>query len=231
MGTAQQRRGARLLMVARSDRFHDFEMLASHLERWLGDLPGSNLELERTTDRSRLSGDLTSFDVVCSLLRLGPEASEEEERAIVGFTNSGGGLLGVHGGLVLNRPPEPPLRPGMVELWGARFAQHAPYGPFTVRIVDHNHPITRGLSDFEVRDELFELEPLPPLGAHVLAEADAHGVAQPMAYTKSHGRGSVYYCALGHDTACWDHPAYQHLMTRGVGWLAAQALRARGQGG
>lgn len=231
MGTAQQGRGARVLMVARSDHIHDFELLADRLEHWLGDLAGSDLAVERTSDRSRLCGDLTSCDVVCCMLRFGPEASAEEEQSLSGFANRGGGLLGVHGGLVLNRPPEPPLRPGMVELWGARFARHGPYGPFTVRIVDHHHPVTRGLSDFEVRDELFELEPLPPLGAHILAEADARGVAQPMAYTKTHGRGSLYYCALGHDPACWDHPSYQHLMASGVAWLAAQARQARGPGG
>src|SRR5438874_7087019 len=41
---------------------------------------------------------------------------------------------------------------------GAKFLGHPPHGPFTVRISDADHPITRGLAPIEIEDECYRSE-------------------------------------------------------------------------
>ncbi len=205
----------RLLLVAANDPWHTTVALGDRVEEWLRLLP--NVRVTRGTRTDLHLERLQEYDVLLALLRLGPEATTEEERALTGFVARGGGLLGVHNSNIF-----PEERQSLHDLWGARFARHPPYQPFTVRIVDRDHPITHDINDFQVSDELYVLD-RRPLDAHVLAVADHEGQPQPMAYTKPYGRGAIFYCALGHDPAAWDHPAFRQLLVGGVRWLVSQA--------
>src|SRR5581483_4866283 len=206
----------RLLLVAANDPWHATVALGDLVEEWLRLLP--NVQVTRGTRTDLHLERLQEYDVLLALLRLGPEATTEEERALTGFVARVGGLLGVHNSTIF-----PEERQSLHDLWGARFARHPPYQPFTVRIVDRDHSITHDINDFQISDELYVLD-RRPLDAHVLAVADHEGQPQPMAYTKPYGRGAIFYCALGHDLASWDHPAFRQLMVGGVGWLVNQAI-------
>ena len=58
--------------------------------------------------------------------------------------------------------------------------------------------------------------------ADVLLDAEWEGERHPMAYTRKVGKGAVFYLALGHDGATWEHPAFRRLVVEGTRWLLDQ---------
>jgi uncharacterized protein len=97
--------------------------------------------------------------------------------------------------------------------------QHDPYGPFRVELVAPDHPVTRGLRDFETTDELYTCL----IGDHpieVLAQAKSKvtGQLHPIAFVSRFGQGRTFHCTLGHDVAALRIQAVQELYRRGIAW-------------
>ena len=48
---------------------------------------------------------------------------------------------------------------------------------------------------------------------------DASG-SEPWTWTRTQGRGRVFYTAYGHDARTWGHPGFHDLLERGIRWAA-----------
>jgi type 1 glutamine amidotransferase len=148
------------------------------------------------------------------------DPTPEQIEALLARVHAGAGFVGVHAATAtFVRYPE------YLAMVGARFGRHDPLKRFAVRFVDHSHPISAGLEDYEHDDELYELtgdyvdrNNVLPLqeGLHILAEAEGH----PMAYVKTHGAGRVVYLASGHDARSLDQQAFKTLFTRSIAWAS-----------
>lgn len=109
--------------------------------------------------------------------------------------------------------------------WDQSKRGHDPRGPFTVNIVDGEHPITRGMEDFETDDELYTC-----LGGdvsiHVLATATSKVDKKeyPMAFVLDYGKGRVFHTPLGHDVRAVTMPGPAELLRRGCQWAAGREL-------
>jgi type 1 glutamine amidotransferase len=80
--------------------------------------------------------------------------------------------------------------------------QHDPYGPFTVNIVNKDHPITQGMTSFKTRDELYTcLEGRADIEVLATAVSKVDGKTYPIAFVFQCGQGRVFQCLLGHDVA------------------------------
>lgn len=98
---------------------------------------------------------------------------------------------------------------------------HDKRGPFTVRIVDKNHPVTKGLSDFETDDELyFCLKGDPEI--HLLCDAfsQVKKADQPQAIVFKPGKGRVFLSTLGHDVKAFDPGEVKQIYRQGTAWAA-----------
>ncbi|HZT30765.1 MAG TPA: ThuA domain-containing protein [Bryobacteraceae bacterium] len=122
--------------------------------------------------------------------------------------------------------------------WRPNHGHHSARHDFTVKIVDGEHPITRGMKDSfpQANDELYaNLQWQPPDRYHVLATAwDDHslyqgkarqpipgpGLDQPMLWTVPYGRGRVFATALGHDAAALGSAGFVATFARGSEWAA-----------
>lgn len=109
---------------------------------------------------------------------------------------------------------------------GKNISGHGAQHSFAVTIVDKDHPVTQGLSDFQhVKDELYHRQLLHP-GAHVLATTfsdkakSGSGTNEPMVVVTEHGKGRVLNCAMGHDTKPMAGVGFRTLMLRGAEWAA-----------
>jgi uncharacterized protein len=70
-------------------------------------------------------------------------------------------------------------------------------GEFTVKIADTGSPITQGLKDFVLKDELYyQVQMMPDI--QPLATIDYQGVTWPVAWTRNFGKGRVFHTVLGH---------------------------------
>lgn len=98
---------------------------------------------------------------------------------------------------------------------------HDPYGVFTVRITEEDHPVTRGMKPFEVRDELYTcVDGNTPVRVLCDAVSVVDKTAYPMAFVTENTGGRVFHCLLGHDAAVYESPGARALYQRGIAWAA-----------
>jgi type 1 glutamine amidotransferase len=109
-------------------------------------------------------------------------------------------------------------------VWDKQKPAHDPYGKFTVEYVDHEHPITRGLENFETSDELYTCLKDSDVPIHVLAEAVSKVDKQrhPMVFTAQKGKGRIFHTTLGHDANSIHHKGFQSLLQRAMYWLGGK---------
>lgn len=153
--------------------------------------------------------ELARYDAVaCWSLIAKP--NKEQVSALLDAISGGMGFLGIHGATASTWDVSE-----YVEMIGSKFLRHPPIKPFSVRIDDPDHPITAGISSFEVEDELYELEG-DLSRVHILASSEGH----PLLYVKTHGKGRVHYNALGHDHRSLQCPQVRRLYLQGLAWVA-----------
>jgi uncharacterized protein len=136
------------------------------------------------------------------------------------FVWNGGGLMSVHFACGAWHGEWQEFEQILGRVWhGPVGPQHDPRGPFTVRIVDPNHPVTAGLRDFETDDELYTcLMGHAPI--HVLAEATSRvdGKDHPMAFVRTYGEGRVFLTTLGHDVKAFTSGSVPQLIRQACLW-------------
>jgi len=158
------------------------------------------------------------------LYTAGGQFATAQQVALAAAVAAGKGVVAVHGANIMGwsgekiDPDDLPL----FTLLGNRYLSHGPghhEGRHTVEIVA-DHPVTAGLSDFELFDEYYEFE-LADDDITVLARRHrADGVAIPVAYAREVGDGRVVYIALGHDMRAWGEPAFRTLIRQALRWTA-----------
>lgn len=137
------------------------------------------------------------------------------------FVENGGGLMSVHFACGAWQGEWPEFANIIGRVWDPKLRGHDPRGKFTVQIVDGEHPVTRGLKDFETDDELYTcLVGDAPI--HLLAQAKS-GVDQkehPMVFTRDYGKGRVFLTTLGHDVKAYTNSVVPQLLRQGCVWAA-----------
>jgi len=107
-------------------------------------------------------------------------------------------------------------------VWVDGVSGHDDYGPFRVRIV-RDHPITKGLSDFETVDELYYRQqgdlPIEPLA---VARSKVTGKDEPMAWAYRLGEGRVFQTVLGHAEESLRTAGTARLILQGSLWAAGR---------
>jgi type 1 glutamine amidotransferase len=95
-----------------------------------------------------------------------------------------------------------------------------------VRITRPDHPITSGLADFDLDDELYYHIQMEQ-GVEPLATIAHEGSDWPVAWTREYGRGRVFHTPLGHRDFGPDkhdplrEPRLCELVVRGLDWVVA----------
>jgi type 1 glutamine amidotransferase len=169
-------------------------------------------------DLTRVDNDLSvleapkldPYDLVAWFYTVG-EPTDAQKNGLLNFVASGKGWAGVHSAADTFR--NCPEYRAMV---GGHFVTHPAYRDYQVSVVDSEHPITEGLTEFIVRDEQYIVDYDPRV--HVLASALWKGTAMPVAWTKPWGKGRVFYLALGHDGPAAQHETFRLMLQRGAKW-------------
>jgi type 1 glutamine amidotransferase len=133
--------------------------------------------------------------------------------ALQRFVWEGGGFLGTHsaGDTLHAWPPYE----GLV---GGEFERHGASQRGRLVVEDRRHPVSRGLPrSFLLHEEFYEFVSPPRRRAHVLISLDPASIEGeqrrdlPLVWSRSHGRGRVFYDALGHFSATWRHSLHRRL--------------------
>lgn len=209
-----------LVLSGPNHRFADSASVISDFLSARGDM-----SVELTEDKGVLgSSQLNEFDVCVfgtgftrtvsqpdGTPKREPDLTSEQEDGLFQFVSSGKGLVGIHGTAWW-------IGGRAVDLIGGAANWHPLGDTFTVNIEDSAHPITQGVGDFEVEDEIYMSAYDPYI--HILASAEWSEKQHPMAWTKSYGDGRVFYTSLGHGPGTFERPAMQKMLAQGVQWAA-----------
>jgi len=105
--------------------------------------------------------------------------------------------------------------------WVMGQSGHGPRSVLKAQIADKEHPITKGLEDFETDDELYaKLQGDAPIHVLVTAASDWSKAVEPLVFTVEYGKGRVFSETFGHDGKGVKTPTVSKLIQRGTEWAA-----------
>lgn len=171
--------------------------------------------------------------------------------ALTHFLEAGGRWLALHGTNSLlrfgadGRVSIPNDAPEFMTLLGSQFVAHPPIGPYKVRVTKPDHPMTSGLRDFNIVDELYLTRRTADVDT--LLHTDFRGQCpdfddqewneerSPVLYERTVGEGAILYLTLGHcrghydlqpirpfnphpERCAWNYPIFYELLRRGIRW-------------
>jgi len=87
-----------------------------------------------------------------------------------------------------------------------------------VTIVDKDHPITKSMDDFVIRDEVYGNFKVQPT-VHPLLKTMHPESGEIIGWTNSYGKSRIVYLQLGHDHFAFENPAYRHLVKQALEWV------------
>ncbi len=189
--------------------------------------------LEAANFEVRVSEDTGIFDSAPSLARYDlvflhmynaktPTLSDAAKENLLNYVKGGKGFVVSHlSSASFKEWPE--FRKLCGRYWVMGTSGHGPRSTFKCRIANQDHPITRGLVDFEADDELYaKLQGDTPVTVLVEADSDWSKRTEPLAFTLAYGQGRVFHETFGHDGKAIRNPAVQKLLRQGCEWAAGK---------
>jgi type 1 glutamine amidotransferase len=155
--------------------------------------------------------------------------TNEQEKGLIDAVSSGCGLAGWHGGLCDSFRQNVNYQ----FMTGGQWVAH-PGGviDYHVQITDHEDPVTRGLSDFDMHSEQYYMHVDPNMKVLATTTFGAkhapwiEGCTMPVIWKKMHGKGRVFYSSLGHVMKDFEVPEALESMQRGIMWASASRYEA-----
>ncbi len=208
-----------MVIIAGTDLFHDLINGGLALQKTLID---ADISIRLTTGMQRFHNpqQATASTSVYITYTHGQYMTHANQQALAhSIKEEGKGLIVLHASNVLADEMESfEQYQTWFNLIGSRFQRHAAFTRLSIHI-QHEHPITAGITDFEIDDEPYEIELFDP-SAQILATRVTQDGAHPSLYIREQGRGRICYLALGHDMRAWGHPSFRKLLVQAVSWAA-----------
>lgn len=196
---------------------HDHKAIGNVVEKTLNDY--GQFEVTKVEDdlNCLVSPKLDPYDAIVFFYTIG-EITPEQKKGLFDFVSSGKGYVGFHSAADSFRGDEEYRK-----FVGGHFLTHPRYQEFPVKIVERDHPLTRGLIDFKITDEQYILQKDDP-DIHVLATAPHEGQDLPIIWTKSFEKGRVFYMGFGHDARACEQDIFKTFLIRATVWATGKPV-------
>jgi putative membrane-bound dehydrogenase-like protein len=185
-------------------------------------IPAGWIDGAESRDTLPLPDDLAKAEVV--LLSGSAAWTAGEKLRMEAYVEAGGGVVLVHGAIAAS---------GWVK--GGPSAWDGPV-PLFFTPPGHAHPLSRGISNFDIVDEMihgFEVDPAAAVLATTWSPNRKHlkgsdpqpyvyGVS-PVMWTKERGKGRVVCFVPGKNAGTFKHPAIRTMLRRSLAWAAGKA--------
>lgn len=201
---------------------HEPEACASVVSDMLG---AEGMDITSVEWTGALPEDLERYALIVPMVTQVSSNKEDIER-LCAAVRQGVGVGGFHGGMG-DAFRDAPAYQFMV---GGQWVAHpGDIIDYTVKITRSDHAITAGIGDFDYRSEQYFMHVDP--GNDVLATTtfsgehapETAGTVMPVVWTRTYGKGRVFYSALGHQAQELSHPEAREILRRGLLWAAAQS--------
>jgi len=190
----------------------------------------NKFSVEITNDPANINPDrLEYFDVIVSNWNTWPEITGKRwnaalEDRFVDFIAGGKGFVVVHAGSASLQDWEffQKISGGT---WELEKTGHGPVHIFKVDIDNSEHPITKGLQSFYIKDELWHKTKLQEkieilASAYSAKDSGGTGENEPVYLTTRHDKSRGFFSILGHNKFTMENNAWKTLLLRGTEWAA-----------
>jgi hypothetical protein len=155
-----------------------------------------------------------------------PWITAQQGKSVKDFAAKGGGILFYHNVTYIS-----PYNQDFRDVLGAVTHGHPPLRPYKVKVVNPEHPVTRGVREFVVADEqhflAYEKDPRFVLLRSVNEKGLTYqnwGDSCEAGWAYDYGKGRICYLAPGHTISALWNPEYEKIQRNAARWL----LRQRG---
>lgn len=221
--------GKRILIFTKNGQGYVHENISASIAAWQKMGNENNFITDTTTNSSLFTDEnLVKYDaIVFSNTNNDVFDNEEQRVAFRRYIQAGGGFMGIHSASGTERNWK-----WFKLMLGATFLRHPPFQPFTVHVLDKNHPATKNLQpQWETEDECYYFKELNP-AVHVLLVTDISSISDgnntrpdifgnryPASWCHAFDGGRSWYTALGHDKKDYSNPVYLSHLLQGLKWV------------
>ncbi len=161
---------------------------------------------------------LSLYDTVMLYANHG-NITDAQYQALDDFVESGRGFVPVHcASACFGNSPK------FIEMVGGRFKSHGG-GVFKATIVDRDHPVMKGVNEYETWDETYVHDQHNETGRKLLMERVEGEHREPWAWVRPQGKGRVFYTASGHDERTWQNPDFQLKLRNAIVWSVGEKVK------
>ncbi len=161
-----------------------------------------------------------------------PPMSADGEKALYDAILGGKGFAAVHCGSDTfghhrHRGADDPY----IQMVGGEFSGHGAQQEATIDIVHADFPGVEafGKDSFRFTDEWYAQKNIGK-DLHVILVQNTKGMKgkdyarpnYPQTWTRTHGKGKVFYCSMGHREDVWENPKFQGLLLSGLGFVTGK---------
>lgn len=183
---------------------------------------GYEVEVATNLDVYCDEAKMQALDLIVPIWTMGTITSEQE-KGLLSAVKNGVGIAGWHGCMADSFRNNTEYQFMVGGQWVAHPGNIIDY---TVNIINHDDPITAGLSDFNMHSEQYYMHVDPKI--EVLATTTFNGQyadwidgsVVPVVWKKRWGKGRVFYSSLGHVRTDFDVPEALTIMQRGMLWAS-----------
>jgi type 1 glutamine amidotransferase len=203
---------------------HDYDK--ENFEILLNKLPIVYDHVEHPDAYAMLKADkIKNYDVVL-LYDMVKDIPEKVQQDFIAMLEKGKGLVVLHHAFCSYD-----FWPEYVKIIGGRY-HHYPWmkdgveqRPSTfhynitmqIRVEDSNHPITKGVTDFEIIDEGYRNTEILPT-VHALLSTDSEFNGPSVCWTNEYGNSRIVTFTLGHDRQAWENPMFIKVLSQAIVW-------------
>jgi hypothetical protein len=223
---ATTKKGKLLYMTLTKGWHHDSIELSKQILKEIGEKNGA-FDVTVTEDVAAFTAEnLKNYDAVVFNTTGELPMDDAEKKAFMDFVRSGHGFIAVHSATDTFY-----MWGEFGELIGGYFNGHPWHQMVTIEVTDPASPLVNFLGkSFQINDEIYQISDFQAKDCHVLLrlaptadDLKKPGVLHryygwPVAWTRTFGKGRVYYNGLGHDDWVWKDPRFQEMLAKGIDW-------------
>ncbi len=216
-----------LVLILSGSNNHDWQKTSPLLKQILEDSYLFSVDITNHPDTLTYK-ELKEYNVILNNWNSWPENDirwpTELEEAILKFIKQGGGFVTFHASTsVFYQWSE--FKNISTSAWIMDTTWHGKNSVTEVLITNHEHPVTKGLQDFYIFDELW-VNAEKNSSFTILGKAKNTDILekgqeiQPAIFVKNYEKGRIFHTILGHDSRAIRNSGFKQLLLRGTEWAA-----------
>jgi uncharacterized protein len=205
-------------------------------ERYFTEITKGIFDVTVTQDGAEVRPEkLARYKAVVFFTAINPPGVDKE--GLISWVSNGGAFVGIHStaNTFQNFPP-------FGEMLGAYYdrrpwrTKQNPQTKVRIKVEDKNHPATQHLGEFfDLADDIYQFKNFDRKTVQLLLSLDPASLDLtnpnihredrdfPVSWARSHGKGRVFYTALGDWEPTWKDPKYQNHIIKGIQWAMGTA--------